>query len=174
VLWPLFIVVLFRFSILVFQGAKENSITEQISYDKLSFRLRSFMASQELLTVKDHAFTVAQLSREFHVPLAAVLYHLNKTPDYYCWKAEGPVRSSFVVSSSLQIYFPGLPVEGCVDGLKWATVLHSFHSGENRIRVKMRQYRDFVHFLERNGVGVSVHRETSYDELICWVGGRYR
>jgi len=154
-------------------GAKENSITEQIGYNKLSFRLRSFLGTHVVRSLSDTAYTVAQLARELGVPMAAVLYHLNKTSDYYCWRADGPILSSFALVESMQIFFPGELREGCIDGCSWSKVLQGLHSGENVLKSVDRRYAEFVALLERNGIGVSIQKEAAYDVLTCYKGVRY-
>jgi len=155
------------------QGVRENSISEQISYDKLSFRLRSFMESQVVRAETDRTYTVGQLAREFSVPISAVLWHLNRTPDYYCWHADGAVRSTFVLVDGLQLYFPGEVVDGCIDGRRWSTIVNSLKIGSNFLRSQKRSYIRFVRFLERNGVSVSISHHSAYDELCCEVGSRF-
>jgi len=121
----------------------------------------------------DRTYTVGQLAREFSVPISAVLWHLNRTPDYYCWHADGAVRSTFVLVDGLQLYFPGEVVDGCIDGRRWSTIVNSLKIGSNFLRSQKRSYIRFVRFLERNGVSVSISHHSAYDELCCEVGSRF-
>jgi hypothetical protein len=152
-------------------GAKETSISDQISYDKLSFRLRSHLEQTIVTHPDDIVPSVSSLAKTFDVPQAAVLVHLNRTPDYYCWLVDGPVRSSYVAARSLQIQFTGEPVVGLVHGKYWSEVLLAFSVGENVIRSRFPLTK-FIGFLEANGMGASLRREAAFDEWTIFVGGR--
>lgn len=152
--------------------SKENSLENEISYDRLSFRLRSHMNAVKIQAVSDPGLSVAKLGNDLNVPMKAVLYHLNRTPDYYCWFANGPVKSEFVSVDSLTLRFVGDKVGGSVDGMTWAEVLKEIHVGDNVLRFRSRQHVKFSNFLGLNGISTFVRREAAFDELVCYVPAR--